>query len=261
MVKDWSKLTGHLLITFTWLILLATAWLAWGEEWVYLLIVPLAYCHMGFYALCHDYTHNSPFKKSAHNRLAAKIIEIPSFIYFHQFKTTHLIHHQTSNEWDKDPVSVIKNEAGEFHNPLFYILYWPVKAQKWYMAWINQQSNKAELKQKLLIRNLMSFAVFAVGLVPGILPFLLIFWLIPAFLGIVVGIGAMNLHDHWGCEPHNEYRDSRTTPSRLFNYMFWHNGLHLEHHLNPTANFDTLWKMHSENHAIYESERTIVSRF
>lgn len=261
LVKDWAKFTGHSVNILTWITLLGAAYLAQGSPWSWLLVLPLAYCHMGFYATVHDYTHSSPFRRAKHNRLAAKLIEIPSFIYFHQFKTTHLVHHQTSNEWNADPVSVIKNDKGEFFNPLYYIVYWPFMAQRWYTNWMSQQENKAELFRKFYLRQLATVAVFAVGAALGQLTFMATFWLLPAFLGIVVGIGLMNIHDHWACEPHNQWRDSRTTGSRLFNYMFWHNGLHLEHHLNPTAGFDDLWKMHVDNQPVYAQERAVVSRF
>lgn len=261
LIKDWQKFWGHTTNLMTWLTLLCAAWLMYDSPWSWLLVIPLAYCHMGFYATVHDYTHSSPFRKAKHNRLAAKFIEIPSFIYFHQFKTTHLIHHQTSNEWDADPVSVVKNAEGAQYNPFLYILYWPVKAQNWYMNWMASQDNKAELHRNFYIRQAMTAVVLVAAYFAGLLPFLLAFWVLPAFLGIVVGIGLMNIHDHWNCEPHNEWRDSRTTASRVFNYMFWHNGLHLEHHLNPTAGFDKLWEMHADNAPVYQKEQAIISAF
>ena len=101
----------------------------------------------------------------------------------------------------------------------------------------------------------MRFLASVSGL--GCSPTMLLYWVLPVYIGTVFLIGIRNLIEHYGCEP-SRYRTSRTLTSPLLNKLTFNSFLHLEHHLCPTASVAQLREIHERNRDLYREKRAFI---
>lgn len=220
------------------------------------LIVPLSLIHVYFYGVIHELTHNSIFTRAKTNILAGYLLCPLNLVYFHTFKTIHLQHHRFTQVPVDDPVCTL-HEDGKPFNPIWYLLVWPYHAVRWYMRHITRHRDRRRLLVHYLRYTAGIYALFGLGLVVGVLPVMLLYWLLPVYIGTVLLIGVRNLIEHYGCEA-SRYRSSRTLTSPLLNRLTFNSFLHLEHHLWPTATVAQLSELHERNCALYREKGAFI---
>jgi omega-6 fatty acid desaturase (delta-12 desaturase) len=219
-------------------------------------IVPLSLIHLYFYGVIHELTHNSVFKRVKANILAGYLLCPLNLVYFHTFKTVHLQHHRFAQVPVDDPVCTL-NKDGKPFNPIWYLLVWPYYAVRWYVRHITQHRNRRQLVGNYVRYTAGIYALFGLGLVFGVFPVMLLYWLLPVYIGTVLLIGVRNLVEHYGCEA-SRYRSSRTLTSPLLNWLTFNSFLHLEHHLWPTATVAQLRELHERNRELYREKGAFI---
>jgi fatty acid desaturase len=220
------------------------------------LIVPLSLCHLYFYGIIHELTHNNIFARAKTNTLIGHLLCPINLVYFHTFKTIHLQHHRFAQIPVIDPVCTLNRHGQPFH-PLWYLIIWPYYAVRWYVQHIAQHRDRRRLLRNYLLFTVSLYAVFGIGWGYGALSTMLLYWGVPVYIGTVFLIGIRNLIEHYGCEP-SRYRTSRTVTSPLLNRLTFNSFLHLEHHLCPTASIAQLRAIHERNRAIYREKQAFI---
>jgi fatty acid desaturase len=74
-----------------------------------------------------------------------------------------------------------------------------------------------------------------------------------------VALGYLEYCSHYGVYSEEFGHDSVSAYGRVYNFFFFNNGLHAEHHLRPKAHWTTLYAVRAEMPP--ESERKVVSNF
>jgi fatty acid desaturase len=220
------------------------------------LIVPLSLCHLYFYGVIHELTHNNIFTRAKTNVWVGHLLCPVNLVYFHTFKTVHLQHHRFAQVPEIDPVCTL-NKHGQLFNPLWYLIVWPYYAVRWYVRHIAQHRNRRRLLRNYLTFTAGAYALFGIGWLYGVLPVMLLYWALPVYLGTVFLIGIRNLIEHYGCEA-TRYRTSRTVTNRVLNRLTFNSFLHLEHHLCPTASVAQLHEIHARNQPIYREKGAFI---
>jgi fatty acid desaturase len=220
------------------------------------LILPLSLLHLYCYGIIHELTHNNVFARVKTNIRVGRVLCFLNLVSFHTFKTIHLQHHRFTQIPEKDPVCTLTKHGVPF-NPVWYLIVWPYYAVRWYVRHISQHRNRRQLLTNYLGYNAGVYALFGVGFVCGVLPTMLLYWMLPVYIGTVFLIGFRNLIEHYGCES-SRYRTSRTVTNPLLNRLTFNSFLHLEHHLCPTASVAQLRVIHEQNRDLYREKRAII---
>jgi fatty acid desaturase len=220
------------------------------------LVIPLSLLHLYFYGIIHELTHNTIFARAKTNVLIGHLLCPLNMVYFHTFKTVHLQHHRFAQIPEIDPVCTL-NKHGEPFNPLWYLMIWPYYAVRWYVRHISRHRDRRRLLAKYLAFTAGLYSVVGLGFLCGVLPTMLLFWVLPVYIGTVFLIGIRNLIEHYGCEP-LRYRTSRTVTNRWLNKLTFNSFLHLEHHLCPTASITQLRELHERNREIYREKQAFI---
>jgi len=256
MIKDRQKFT--IMVTTLSLYAVTMALALWYRQTrlAPCFVVPLSLIHLYFYGIIHELTHNSVFRRAKANILAGYLLCPLNLVYFHTFKTVHLQHHRFAQVPVDDPVCTL-NKAGKPFHPLWYLMVWPVYAVQWYVRHIVRHRQRRRLLMNYVCYTSSIYALFGIGWLSGVLPTMLLYWLLPVYIGTVFLIGIRNLIEHYGCEA-SRYRSSRTLTSPLLNWLTFNSFLHLEHHLWPTATVAQLRELHERNRELYREKRAFI---
>ena len=149
------------------------------------------------------------------------------------------------------------NKHGKPYNPLWYLIVWPYHAMRLYMRYMGQHRNCRRFLTNYLVFSVGIYGMFGLGFAFGVLPIMLLYWVLPVYLGTVFLIGIRNLIEHYGCET-SRYRTSRTVTNRLLNALTFNSFFHLEHHLRPTASIAQLRELHERNRQIYGQKGAFI---
>ncbi|GIX47645.1 MAG: hypothetical protein KatS3mg131_1856 [Candidatus Tectimicrobiota bacterium] len=220
------------------------------------LVVPLSLLHLYFYGIIHELTHNTIFARARTNTLVGHLLAPLNLVYFHTFKTVHLQHHRFAQVPGEDPVCTL-TRTGKPYNPLWYLLVWPVHAVRWYLRHIGQHRERRRLRRNYGLFTAALYGLFALGWLFGALPWMLLYWALPVYIGTVFLIGIRNLIEHYGCEP-GRYRSSRTVTNRFLNALTFNSFYHLEHHLWPSASVAQLRELHERNRELYREKGAFI---
>ncbi len=219
-------------------------------------IVPLSLLHLYFYGIIHELTHNNVFARVKTNIFAGRLLCPLNLVSFHTFKTVHLQHHRFAQVPQIDPVCTL-NKHGESYHPLRYLLIWPYHAIRWYIQHISHHKQRRWLWTTYILYTAALYSLFVIGYFVGVLPFMLLFWGLPVYIGTVFLIGIRNLIEHYGCDA-SRYRTSRTVTSPVLNKLTFNSFLHLEHHLWPNASIQQLAELHERNRELYREKQAFI---
>ena len=75
--------------------------------------------------------------------------------------------------------------------------------------------------------------------------YMLSFYLPSYYLGWVL-VYAHTYFLHYGAQPGNTYANSVSSYHRLYNWLFFYNGYHQEHHWDPKAHWTHMQAVHAE---------------
>ena len=256
MIKDRQKFTIMMIIFGLYGATMGGALSYWHASFAPWFIVPLSLLHLYFYGVIHELTHNTIFARAKTNILMGYLLCPLNLVYFHTFKTVHLQHHRFAQIPEIDPVCTLDKHGRSF-NPIWYLIVWPYFAVRWYVRHITQHRNRRRLLTHYLRYTIGLYALFGIGFAYGVLPTMLLYWVLPVYIGTVFLIGIRNLVEHYGCEA-GRYRSSRTLTSPLLNRLTFNSFLHLEHHLWPTGTVAQLGELHERNRELYREKQAFI---
>ncbi len=255
-IKDRQKFTVMMSVIVLYIMTISLALFNRHASFAPWFVIPLSLLHLYFYGVIHELSHNTILARAKTNILVGRLLCPLNLVSFHTFKTVHLQHHRFAQIPEIDPVCTLDKHGKPF-NPFWYLIVWPVYAVRWYVRHITQHRDHRRLVQNYLVYTAGIYALFALGLVLGVLPTMLLFWALPVYIGTVFLIGIRNLIEHYGCDA-SRYRSSRTVTNRLLNRLTFNSFLHLEHHLWPSASVAQLHELHERNLPLYREKQAFI---
>jgi fatty acid desaturase len=195
-------------------------------------------------SISHNFIHNPFFRNIWLNRafsiLNSVVIGVPQTIYHHY----HLNHHYGDNDakgrdgTTKDWGSTYRHGKGDAPEPFWsYCLIGFFRFELgpcFRMIWRNGPKHLL-----LLAAESAVLAAFWLTLLLADWRYLLSYYLPSYYLGWVL-VYAHTYVLHHGAKPGNYYANSVSSYHRLYNWVFFNNGYHQEHHWDPKAHWTTM---------------------
>lgn len=241
-----GHLTVYLVVLGTSSLLIAAKVPFWG------LLLPLQGILIVFlFTLCHECTHQTPFRSAWINEWvghATGFLLLMPFLWFRYF---HLAHHRHTNDPARDP------ELTEPRPETWRDYLWHVSGLPFWRAMVKvvvqNAFGRAEgdyLPERALhrIRREARVMVVLFGLVLLSLlvsPWAFWIWLLPAMLGQPF-LRLYLLAEHGRCpQVANMLENTRTTfTNRIVRFLAWNMPYHIEHHSFPNVPFHALPRLH-----------------
>src|SRR5262249_8302728 len=66
--------------------------------------------------------------------------------------------------------------------------------------------------------------------------------------------------EHYGCQPGNQYANSVSSYNRLYNFLWFNNGYHQEHHWDPKTHWTRMRQLHEQLKPELEANGTRILR-
>jgi fatty acid desaturase len=213
---------------------------------------------MNYEITAHSFIHN-PFFRSARLNAAFGILNsialgVPQTLY----RAEHINHHQFGCDL-RDPVSGETRDqssiyrfgpGGDRPEPLWrYTLIGPLREDirgQW-------RETPRRLRRQLAIEMLAVLALLAVAGAASL-------WAL-AFMLLMVWSGSAASHyqswlEHAHARPGSRLTDSVSSYGRLYNWLWFNNGYHQEHHFRPSVHWTALPALRAE--MLSEAERRVV---
>jgi len=203
------------------------------------------------FTLCHECTHQTPFKSKTLNEwvgwLSGAVILLP----FQWFRYFHLAHHRHTNDPENDPelASAKPDTWRAYVVHVSGLPYWISQIQTLlsnaggrasapYLPKSAKVRIRAEARWLLVVYALLLATLFAS-------PALLYIWIIPALIGQPF-LRLYLLAEHGRCPPvANMLENTRTTfTNRVVRFLAWNMPYHIEHHSFPAVPFHALPRLH-----------------
>lgn len=230
---------------------LCTLWIA-SEAPFWGVVLPIQGVLIVFlFTLCHECTHQTPFKSVWLNEWTGRITGFLLLLPFLWFRYFHLAHHRFTNDPEKDP-ELAHPRPANWVDYFFYVSgipYWRALVKGLFHSALGRPSaNYIPVKAVPRIRR---EARILLALYSGILlslifsPLALWIWIVPA----VIGQPALRLYllaEHGRCPPvANMLENTRTTfTNRVIRFLAWNMPYHIEHHSFPNVPFHALPRLH-----------------
>lgn len=248
--KSDFKGLGHL-AAYCGLLGLSSLWIAQEAPFWPLMMIVQGILLVFLFTLCHECTHQSPFKSTWLNEFVGHLTGALLLLPFLWFRYFHLAHHRYTNDPDHDPelvgpkpetwaryvlhvsglpywksqiTTILRNAFGNPAAP-----YVPERAQG---------RVKKEARILIVIYALLGIAMISTPLIAKL-------WIVP----ILIGQPFLRLYllaEHGRCPPvTNMLENTRTTfTNRIVRFLAWNMPYHIEHHSFPAVPFHALPKLH-----------------
>jgi fatty acid desaturase len=222
-------------------------------SWWMLAFSFLAYALMicwNLQCISHNFIHNPFFRSRLLNRLYGVLetiaIGMPHQLYHHY----HMNHHQGDNDakgpdgTTRDWSSIYRHSRDDNPEPFWrYCLYSFFRVEMGpvlKVAWKHGPANVAQAAAESL-----ALGAFWVMLLVGSWQYFLFFYLPSFFLGWVISYAEGYL-EHYGGQPGNPYANSVSSYNWLYNFLWFNNGYHQEHHWDPKRHWTRMRQLHAE---------------
>jgi fatty acid desaturase len=233
-------------------------------------LLGLAFCSIIFnycwnvQSISHNFIHNPFFTNAWLNRafslLESVAIGVPQTIYHHY----HLNHHWGDND-AKGPDGTTKDwgstyRHGKGHDPEPFWSYCLIGFFRFELGpcfraiWRNGRKHVWLLAAECLVLGSFWLAMLTLDW-----RYLLCFYLPSYYLGWVL-IYAHTYVLHYGAQPGNYYANSVSSYHRPYNWVFFNNGYHQEHHWDPKAHWTAMPRVKQEILPHMVAHRTRVLR-
>jgi fatty acid desaturase len=215
---------------------------AWGLALAFLVII-FNYC-WNMQSISHNFIHNPYFTSTWLNRafsvLQSIILGVPQTILHHY----HFNHHWGDNDakgpngTTKDWSSTYRHGKGNAPEPFWrYCLIGFFRFELG--PCLRMIARVGPKHMLLLLAECLALGIFWLALLWVNWHYLLFFYLPSYYLGWVL-IYAHTYTMHYGAKPGNYYANSVSSYHRLYNWVFFNNGYHQEHHWDPKAHWTTM---------------------
>jgi fatty acid desaturase len=206
-----------------------------------------SYC-WNLQCISHNFIHNPYFTNSWLNRafsvLETLAIGVPHVLYHHY----HMNHHWGDNDrkgpdgTTRDWSSIYRHSKNDLPEPFWrYCLLGFFRVET--MAVVRTAQRHHHLAQ-LVVESVVLAAFWCVLAVVNWRYFA--FFYVPSYyLGWVLSYAEGYL-EHYGAQPGNPYANSVSSYNRLYNFLWFNNGYHQEHHWDPKKHWTGMPELHKE---------------
>ncbi len=242
-------------LAFPWLPLWATA--------LAFFIVTWAYC-WNLQCISHNFIHNPFFRNVWLNRfyglLETIAIGMPHQLYHHY----HLNHHAGDNDAKgpdgstRDWSSIYRHSKDDSPEPFWrYCLYSFFRVEVGPVLRVAIRHGRAHVWQ-VLAETVVLVGFWALLLIVD-WRYFAYFYLPSYFLGWVISYAEGYL-EHYGAQPGNPFANSVSSYNRLYNFLWFNNGYHQEHHWDPKAHWTRMHEVREEILPLLEANHTRILR-
>jgi fatty acid desaturase len=266
MRKDNTRAAVHFMIMYTVLLSMAALTVySWHQQWWMFLIAQFLFAVMycSTFACEHEMVHNTPFRTTVYNQIAARLVGIVQLYPSTAFRELHFTHHRYTHEPGKDPEISLGNKGlppilQNIPMYLGWITGIPLLLFKILMMVAGAFGMPEVLRKNLFpfIRpevraKLMLESAYILGIYASLI-FLAVYvnsglWGI--FAGQVIGQCLLSTYlvpEHNGL-PHEGNIFSRTRSMRTSSFvrwLMWNMPYHAEHHAYPGIPYYALPEVH-----------------
>ncbi len=223
--------------------------------------VTWSYC-WNLQCISHNFIHNpyfsNPWLNRAFSVLETLAIGVPHVLYHHY----HMNHHWGDNDrkgpdgTTRDWSSIYRHSKDEAPEP-----FW-----RYCLLGFFRVETGAVVRTAARHRHLVQLAVESVVLVAFWAVMALVSWryfvffYLPSYyLGWVLSYAEGYL-EHYGAQPGNPYANSVSSYNPLYNFFWFNNGYHQEHHWDPKKHWTRMRDLHREIRSQLEANRTRMLR-
>jgi len=248
-----SDLKGlrHLAV-YCLLLTLSSLWIAYQAPLWPLMMGVQGVLIVFLFTLCHECTHQSPFKSTTLNEWVGHTTGAVLLLPFLWFRYFHLAHHRFTNDPDNDP-ELADAKPKTWLDYILHVSGIPYWKSQVTTIFRNAFGNPAAsyLPERAIGRvsreaRVLLILYVLLGVVATTTPLVVTLWLIPMFLGQPV-LRLYLLAEHGRCPPvANMLENTRTTfTNRVVRFLAWNMPYHIEHHSFPAVPFHALPKLHA----------------
>jgi fatty acid desaturase len=230
-----------------WLLVPAFFAIAWSYCW-------------NMQCISHNFIHNPFFTNSWLNR-AYSVLEtfalgVPHVLYHHY----HMNHHfgdsdaKGPNGTTRDWSSIYRYGKGD--QPEGFVKYCLVsffRVEVGPVLRVVARHGRAEVMQTIV--ESFALALFWITMVLVNWQYFVFFYLPSYYLGWVLSYAEGYL-EHFGAQPGNPYANSVSSYNSLYNFLWFNNGYHQEHHWDPKTHWTRMKLLHKQILPLMAANRT-----
>ncbi len=223
--------------------------LPWWAVGVSFFVLTWAYC-WNLQCISHNFIHNPFFTNVWLNRLFGVLetlcIGMPHQLYHHY----HLNHHAGDNDakgpdgTTRDWSSIYRYGKGDAPEAFWrYCLFSFFRVEVAPVLRVCIRHGRAHVLQT--IAETVVLAAFWLTVLVVNWKYFAFFYLPSFFLGWVLSYAEGYL-EHYGCQPGNPFANSVSSYNRLYNFLWFNNGYHQEHHWDPKMHWTRMKELSAQ---------------
>jgi fatty acid desaturase len=234
------------LILWTFFCFHILSWWVLGLAWF---AIAWSYC-WNLQCISHNFIHNPYFTNVWLNR-AYSVLEtlnlgVPHILYHHY----HLNHHWGDNDQKgpdgttKDWSSIYRHSKDDKPEPFWrYCLVSFFRVEVGPVLRTVARHGRAHVAQTVV--EMLVLGAFWVVMALVNWQYFVFFYLTSYYFGWVLSY-AEGYMEHYGCQPGNQYANSVSSYNRLYNFLWFNNGYHQEHHWDPKVHWTEMRQLHEK---------------
>jgi len=193
-----------------------------------------------YQCISHNFLHNPFFKSELSNQVFSLVnslcLGLPQSLY----REHHMNHHRYNNDPVKDDSSTFK--FGKNHKEENIISYSFIGVFRTDLKGLYIRAKKHGPLVGIELISVLLFFVLLLELNPLLF---FIFYLPSWYLGQVFAL-MENYAEHHGAQLHDRQRDSVSCYNKVYNFLWFNNGYHQEHHYRPMIHWTEMEKVRVE---------------
>ncbi|MFL5242636.1 MAG: fatty acid desaturase family protein [Gemmataceae bacterium] len=245
------------LILWTFLSFHSLSWWVLGPSFI---AIAWSYC-WNMQCISHNFIHNPYFKNDWLNRafsvLESLALGVPHVLYHHY----HMNHHFGDNDLKGlDGTTKDWSSIYRFGNGSKPEAFWKYCLVSFFRVELGPVVRVAARHHQFLQLGIETVALGGFWLTMLIVDwrYFAFFYLPSYYLGWVLSYAEGYL-EHYGAKPGNDYANSVSSYNRLYNFLWFNNGYHQEHHWDPKMHWTRMKELHEDikPHLVLNNTRTL----
>lgn len=193
-----------------------------------------------YQCIAHNFIHLPFFKSNFLNNLFSVVNTLGIGVPQSMYRLHHLNHHRFNNQPEGDWSSTLKyGKNGQEENIFLYSLLGIIRTDLVMLFKLGSKNSKLPLMELITLSLFLTAA--------AILNWkLMLFYLLPSYMGGQFFALWENHCEHHGSNPKDRKRDSVSCYNPLYNFLWFNNGYHQEHHYSPQVHWTEIQKVKDE---------------